>query len=316
MILMGEPLRIAVLDDIHSSWASTDGVRRLREHGEVSIFTAPVSGPEELRAFNVLVANRERTRFDRVFIEGLSGVRVLIQTGKHNPHIDFDAVRDAEIAVLEVSGGYSVGAAELTIGLMFAVTRQIPRLDAAMRRGEWQPPSTPVLTGKTLGIVGYGRIGAHVAGIARAIGMHIAAWSRGLDNDKAAAAGIDYRSLDELLAEADIVSIHTTLNGETRGLIDARRLALMKPGAYLINTARAAIVDQDALVDALEREQLAGAGLDVFEPEPLPQMHPFTGLPNVVMTPHIGWPTDDSYERFASAACDALEGYLESNSLD
>ncbi|NNC77412.1 MAG: D-2-hydroxyacid dehydrogenase family protein, partial [Woeseiaceae bacterium] len=169
--------------------------------------------------------------------------------------------------------------------------------------------------GKTLGIVGYGRIGAHVAGIARAIGMKVSAWSRSLDNDKAAATGIKFRLLDDLLAEADIVSVHTALNAETRGLIDARRLALMKPGAYLVNTARAAIVDQDALLDALESGKLAGAGLDVFDPEPLPQMHPFTGLSNVVMTPHIGWPTDDSYERFASAACDALADYLDSQRL-
>lgn len=313
---MGERLQIAVLDDFHHSWAKTDGVRRLREHGDVTIFTAPVNSPEELQTFDVLIANRERTRFDRSFIGALSGVRVLIQTGKHNPHIDFDAARDAGIAVLEVSGGYSVGAAELTIGLMFAVTRQIPGLDAAIRRGEWEPPSTPILNGKTLGIVGYGRIGAHVANIARAIGMRVIAWSRSLDGDKAAASGIEFRSLDDLLAEADIVSIHTALNAETRGLVDARRLGLMKPGAYLVNTARAAVVDQDALVNALESGRLAGAGLDVFDPEPLPQMHPFTGMSNVAMTPHIGWPTDDSYERFAGAACDALDNYLDSHGLD
>lgn len=312
---MGERLRIAVLDDIHHGWASTDGVRRLREHGEVTIFTAPVGSPEELQAFNVLIANRERTRFDRSYIDALSGVRVLIQTGKHNPHIDFDAARDAGIAVLEVSGGYSVGAAELTIGLMFAVTRQIPGLDAAMRCGEWEPPSTPVLNGKTLGLVGYGRIAVHVANIARAIGMNVIAWSRSLDDEKATAAGIGYRSLDELLAEANIVSIHTALNADTRGLIDARRLGLMQPGAFLVNTARAAIVDQDALVSALENGRLAGAGLDVFDPEPLPVTHPYTRMTNVVMTPHIGWPTDDSYERFAGSACDALDDYLDSHSL-
>lgn len=313
---MSSSLRIAVLDDIHSAWAETDGVARMRERGDVELFTEAVKSLDELSSYDVLVANRERTKFDRAFFDKLDRLRVLVQTGKHNPHIDFDAAREAGVDVLEVSGGYSVGAAELTVALMFAVTRRIPALDAAVRQGEWAQPSTPVLNGKTLGIVGYGRIGVHVAAIAKAIGMRVVAWSRSLDKDSAASAGVEFLPLDDLLGEANIVSINLSLKPETRGLIDARRLALMKPGAYLVNTARAAIVDQDALLAVLQNEQIAGAAMDVFDPEPLPAGHPYTRLQNVVMTPHIGWPTDDAYERFATAACDALFKYLDSQSAN
>jgi phosphoglycerate dehydrogenase-like enzyme len=184
-------------------------------------------------------------------------------------------------------------------------------MDAMVRRGEWRTPRTLVLHGKTLGIVGLGHVGRHVAKIARALEMVVLAWGPRLTPETAAAAGARRVELDELLGQSDVVSVHSTLSAESRGLIDARRLGLMKPTAYLINTARGPIVDEAALLAALRDGRLAGAGLDVFDVEPLPPGHPFTTLPNVVLAPHIGWPTDEAYARFADAAADILIAFQD-----
>lgn len=304
-------MRIAILDDIHDAWAGTQGVRRLRERADVRIYTGPFGAPEALRGFDALVANRERTRFDAAMLASLPDVRIIAQTGNHAYHIDLAAAEARGIVVAKATGGFSNGAAELAFGLAMAVMRRIPASDAAMKRGQWSTPMTSVLHGKTLGIVGLGRIGRHVAGIARAFGMRVLAWSRRLDDATAAAAGAERRELDALLAESDVVSIHATLSAESRGLIDARRLALMKRTAVLVNTARGPIVDEAALVAALAAGRIAGAGLDVFDVEPLPAGHPLAALPNVVLTPHLGWPTDEAYERFAESAADVLIAYAE-----
>jgi len=304
-------MRIAILDDIHDAWAGTEGVKRLRERADVRIYTGPFGAPEALRGFDALVANRERTRFDAAMLASLPDVRIIAQTGNHAYHIDLAAAEARGVVVAKAAGGFSNGAAELAFGLAMAVMRRIPASDAAMKRGEWATPMTSVLHGKTLGIVGLGRIGRHVAGIARAFGMRVIAWSRRLDDATAAAAGVERRDLDALLVESDVVSIHATLSAESRGLIDARRLALMKRSAVLVNTARGPIVDEAALVAALAAGRIAGAGLDVFDVEPLPAGHPLATLPNVVLTPHLGWPTDEAYERFAESAADVLIAYAE-----
>lgn len=304
-------MRVAILDDFQDAWRHTAGVRRMRERVDVTIFTERFGGPAALKNFDVLVANRERTPFDRRLLEALDGINLIVQTGKHNPHIDFDAARDCGIEVVAASGGYSIGAAELAIALALAVSRRIPMLDRAVRRGEWRPPSTPVLHGKTFGVIGLGRVGSHAARIAQSFGTKVIAWNRSRGRERADELGITYRELDDVLRDADVVSIHLSLNDATRGLIDARRLALLKPTAYLVNTARGPIVDEDALVAALREGRIAGAGLDVFVTEPLPPDHPLTQCPNVVLTPHIGFPTDHGYEQFATAACDALFDYLD-----
>jgi phosphoglycerate dehydrogenase-like enzyme len=304
-------VRVAILDDIHHAWEDTDGVRRLRGRADVRVFTGPFGDPAALRGFEALIANRERTRFTRDLFERLPDVRLIVQTGNHASHVDFAAAQERGIVIAQASAGYSIGAAELAIALALAVMRRIPAGDAAIRRGEWIVPSTPVLHGKALGIVGLGRVGQHVARIAAAFGMRVLGWSRSLTDAAAAAAGAERRDLDDLLREADVVTIHASLAPSSRGLLDARRLALMKPTAWLINTARGPIVDEAALVDALRERRIAGAGLDVFDKEPLPAGHPLTTLPNVVLTPHIGWPTDDGYQRFARVACDVLLDYLD-----
>ncbi len=304
-------MRIAILDDIHDAWGRTAGVRRLRERADVTIFTKPFGTPDALRGFEILIANRERTKFTRELLAQLPDVKVIAQTGNHAAHLDFKAAADLGVVIAQASGGYSIGAAELAIGLAQAVMRQIPSCDAALRRGEWRTPLTPILHGKTLGLVGLGRVGQHVARIGQAFGMRVLAWSPRLTDASAAQAGAQRRELDDLLAESDVVSVHVSLAASSRGLIDARRLALMKPTAYLVNTARGPIVTETALVAALQQRRIAGAGLDVFDQEPLPAGHPLTKLDNVVLAPHLGWPTDDGYERFASAAADVLIAYLD-----
>ena len=298
-------MRVAILDDIHEAYEGTAGVRRLRARAEVKIFTEPFGKPAALAGFDALVANRERTRFTRELLEQLPDLRIIAQTGNHAYHIDLEAAQARGVIVARATGGFSYGAAELTIGLAIALMRAIPAADAQMKRGEWRTPMTRVLHGKTLGIVGLGHVGRHVATLAAAFGMQVLSWSRG--------AGP--AALDGLLRVSDIVSIHATLSAEMRGLIDARRIALMKPTAYLINTARGAIVDEKALIAALEQRRIAGAGLDVYEREPLPAGHPFTRLDNTVLTPHLGWPTDEAYGQFADAAADVLLAYLDGREL-
>ena len=304
-------MRVAILDDIHHAYNSTDGVRRLRARADVHIFTAPFGEPAALRGFEALVANRERTRFPRELLAQLPDLRIIAQTGNHAYHIDLAAADDHGVVVAKAAGGFSTGAAEIAIGLAIALMRNIPASDGAIKRGDWPRPLTHVLHGKTLGIVGLGHVGRHVAKIAAAFEMHVLAWGPRLTVDAAAASGAARRDLDDLLSVSDVVSIHATLTPESTGLIDARRLALMKPTAYLINTARGPIVDERALVGALEGGRIAGAGLDVFDEEPLPPGHPLTRLSNVVLTPHLGWPTDEAYTRFADAAADVLLAHLD-----
>jgi phosphoglycerate dehydrogenase-like enzyme len=293
-------MRIAILDDIHAAYGGTPGVARLRRRAEVVIFERKQT-VERLRDFDALVANRERTRFTRELLGALPALRIIAQTGNHAYHVDLAAAAERGVVVARATGGFSYGAAELAIALALALMRQIPAADAATKRGEWRTPRTRVLHNKTLGIVGLGHVGRHVATLAGAFGMQVQSWSR---NAPPAA-------LDALLESSDVVSIHATLSEQTRGLIDARRLALMKPTAYLVNTARGAIVDEAALVSVLKEGRIAGAGLDVFAEEPLPAGHPLAQLPNVVLTPHLGWPTDEAYERFADAAADVILAWLD-----
>lgn len=304
-------MRIAILDDIHRAYEGTSGVRRLQNHAEVQIFIHPFGDPSVLRGFDALVANRERTRFTRSLLEQLPDLRIIAQTGNHAYHIDLTAAEERRIIVAKATGGFCTSAAELAIGLMIAVMRQIPSIDREVKLGRWPTPMTHVLRGKTLGIVGLGHVGRHVVKIARAFEMKVLAWGPRLSQEAAASVGAESRELDDLLSSSDIVSVHATLSPESRGLIDARRLRLMKPTAYLINTARGPIVDKPELCAALARGQIAGAGLDVFDVEPMASAHPLTRLPNVVLTSHIGWPTDEIYKQFADAAADALLAYLD-----
>jgi phosphoglycerate dehydrogenase-like enzyme len=239
----------------------------------------------------------------------LPDLEFIAQTGNHAYHIDMAAATTAGIVVTLAPGGNSV--TELTFGLMIAAMRRIPQSDAAMRRGEWPLVLGYVLKGKTLGILGLGKIGVEVAAIARAFGMKVIAWGPTLSADRADKSGAEYLPLDEVMRRSDVVSVHLKLSEQSKGLIDERRLRLMRPNSYLVNTARGAIVDENALARILKEKAIAGAALDVFVEEPLPKASPLSELDNVVLAPHLGWPTDAGFQGFAENAVENILSYLD-----
>jgi phosphoglycerate dehydrogenase-like enzyme len=246
---------------------------------------------------DIVVAMRERTPFPADVLAALPALRLLVTTGMANASIDLAAAARHGITVCG-TGGSGNAMPELTIGMMIALTRNFAREDAAVRAGGWQHTIGPGLSGATLGIVGLGRLGTPVATLAQAFGMEVIAWSPNLTPARAEPRGVRAVDKHDLFATADVISIHMPLSPTSRGLIGAADLALMKPTAYLINTSRGPIVDESALVAALRAGRIAGAGLDVYDVEPLPVDHPLRSLPNTLLLPHIGYVTSDNYRTF------------------
>jgi phosphoglycerate dehydrogenase-like enzyme len=290
--------RVAVLDD-YQGLAGT--IVAWPEGVEVVPFTTHLAGEDELvealRGFEVVVAMRERTAFPRSVFERLPGLRLLVTTGMRNAVIDVAAARERGIVVCGTWGTIT-GTVELTWALILAVVRDLPGEAASVRAGGWQRTLGTDLAGHTLGLLGLGNIGSRVAQVGRAFGMDVLAWSANLTDERAAEHGATRVDLDELLQRSDVVSVHLVLSDRTHGLVGARELELMGPSSFLVNTSRGPIVDDGALVAALERGTIAGAGLDVFAVEPLPEDHPYRRLSNVVATPHIGYVTEDCYRIF------------------
>lgn len=306
-------MKVTVLDDYQRAFASTDAIKRLREKAEVQILTEKLSSDaavaEALHGSQAIIPVRERTKLTASLLERLPGLEYISQTGNHVYHVDMEAATRRGIVVSLAPGGNST--TELAFGLMLAIMRRIPQSDAAIRRGDWSLVLGHVLKGKTLGILGLGKIGTEVATIARAFGMQVIAWGPTLTDERAAKSGARFMALEEVLKTADVVSIHLALSDQSKNLLDQARLRLMKKSAYLVNTARGAIVDEAALVKILKAKALAGAALDVFVDEPLPKDHPLLELDNVVLTPHLGWPTDSGFEGFANHAVDNILDYME-----
>jgi len=306
-------MRVAVLDDYQRALGDTAAIKRLRQIAEVQVLDERISSEDALvqtlGGCRAIIPIRERTKFPASLLQRLEGLELISQTGSHAYHIDMDAATRAGIVVCLAPGANST--AELAFGLMLAVMRRIPQSDRAMRNGEWPLVLGYVLKGKTLGILGLGKIGAEVAAIGRAFGMSVIAWGPTLTPERAAKSQAAFMPLDDVLRTADVVSIHLTLSNQSRGLVDERRLRLMKKSAYLINTARGAIIDEQALVRVLSEKAIAGAALDVFVEEPLPANHPLLELDNVVLTPHLGWPTDSGFEGFAENAVANIFDYLD-----
>ena len=265
---------------------------------------------ERLRPFEVVVSMRERTRFPAPVLEQLPRLRLIAATGARQANIDVDAATRLGVFV-STTGSPGGSTSELTWALIFAVTRWVAREDAELRAGQWQSTIGVDLAGKTLGLVGLGRVGGGVARAAEGFRVKVLAWSRSLTAEQAAARGAETAEKDELLARSDIVSVHVPLNDGTRGLIGARELALMRPTSYLINTSRGPVVDEPALINALRGRRIAGAALDVFDREPLPAGHPLTGLDNVVLTPHLGYVTEENYRIFYGESVENIRAYLE-----
>jgi phosphoglycerate dehydrogenase-like enzyme len=317
------PVRLVVPDDHNDVYGASPDFGRLRERCEVTIYTAPHRSLDEvverIKHAEIVVANRERTPLRAEVLDRAPRLRLIAQTGMRGAHLDVPAATERGILIAGTGGARSTPSArfpaastvELTVGLMIAAARRIPFGDAEVRAGRWSQFVGRELAGRKLGIVGLGRIGSRVARICQAIGMEVSAWSPNLTPERAAASGVTARSLDELIGEVDVLSIHLQLTPMSRGLIDRERLARLKPSALLVNTARGPIVDEEALVEMLREGRLWGAALDVFSREPLPPGHPLLTLPNVVLTPHVGWVAQDSYEAFIEGVVENVEAYLD-----
>ena len=258
----------------------------------------------------IVCAMRERTPFTRQRLERLTNLKLLTTTGMANAAIDIQAARELGVVVCGTSIGGSA-TAELTWGLIIALTRHICEEDRNVREGRWQTTIGPELAGRTLGVIGLGRLGARVAAYGAAFEMRVVAWSQNLDVERARELGVEPVGRDELLECADVVSIHTRLSDRTRGLIGSRELAVMKPTAYLVNTSRGPIIDEHALIAALYENRIAGAALDVFDEEPLPREHPLRCAPNTLVTPHVGYAGIDTYTGFYREIVENIEAWLD-----
>ena len=302
--------RVAVLDDYQ------DVARTIVEWPvelDVVTFTDHVADEdalvERLQGFDVVVAMRERTAYPRSVLERLPDLRLLVTTGVRNAAIDVAAAKEHGI-VVSGTWGLITNTVELTWALILAVTRRLPDEVAAVRAGGWQQSLGRDLHGRTLGLLGLGNIGAEVAKVGNAFGMDVIAWSTNLTRERATECGARLVERDELFGQSDVLSIHLVLSDRTRGLVGPRELGLMKPSAILVNTSRGPIVDEAALINALERDAIAGAGLDAFDVEPLPAGHPYRRLPNVVASPHIGYVTEDCYRIFYDNIVEDITAFL------
>ena len=296
--------RIAVLDDWQGVARESADWSQLAQRAELAFFDRPMLGPDAvaraLAEFEIVIAMRERTAFPAALIARLPRLRMIALTGSRTWTMDLEACTARGIVVCNTGGEKSSAAtAELTLGLLLAAVRCIPAADASMRAGRFQSgvAAGTILEGRTLGVIGLGKIGARVARYAQALGMQVLAWSQNLTSEKAQAAGARLVDKPALLAEADVVTLHVVLSERTRGILGAQDLERMKPGAILLNTSRGPLVDEAALLAALQSGRLVAA-LDVYGQEPLPADHPLRTLPNVVLTPHLGYCTREVYSQF------------------
>ncbi len=306
-------MKIALLDDYQRVARAAADWSKLPAGHALEVFHEHLGDADavvrKLADFDVAMAMRERTPFPAGVLERLPRLKLLASTGPRNAAIDLEAATRLGIVVCHTKGApYST--MELTWGLILALARHIPQEHHALRQGTWQTTVGRELNGRTLGTIGLGHIGAQVARIATAFRMRVLAWSQNLTPDKAREAGAEMVSLEKLLRESDIVTIHTRLSPRTRGLLGAQQLAWMKPTALLINTSRGPIVDEAALVDALRTRRIAGAGLDTYDQEPVPAGHPLFKLDNVVVTPHLGYVTEEVYRIFYGETLENMLAYL------
>ena len=305
--------RVAVLDDYQQAAQQMTDWSVLPAGVEVQIFQDHLKDQdavlERLKDFDIVMAMRERTPFPRSLLEQLPTLKLLTTTGMRNAAIDMQAATDCGVLVCG-TGGVLYPTAELSWGLILSLLRHIPREDQATRAGQWQVSMGLGLSGKTLGLMGLGRLGAQVAKVGLAFQMDVIAWSRNLTPERTDECGATLVSKDELLARADILSIHLVLSKRSRGLLGSHELGQMKPTAYLINTSRGPIVDETALIAALQKRTIAGAGLDVFDEEPLPLDHPLRNLDNTVITPHIGYVTTETYKIFFDETLENIQAFL------
>jgi phosphoglycerate dehydrogenase-like enzyme len=287
---------------------------RLQQGNRITVFTERLSDTDSaaraLADFDVIGIMRERTPFNRALFDKLPKLRLLVTTGKRNASIDLEAAKARNVTVCS-TGGAGRATAELAFALMLGLARHLREEFHTMRPGGgWQTTVGFDLEGKTLGILGLGNLGAKVGKIGTAFGMKLIAWSENLTAERARERGAERVEKDELFRQSDIVSIHSVLSPRTRGIVGARELALMKPTALLINTSRGPIVDEAAVLAALRNKRIAGYGADTFDVEPLPPNHPLRSEPRALLTPHLGYVTEETYHDFYSGMVQAIEAWL------
>ena len=308
-----KPIKVAILDDYQGVALQLADWTAVKAKADITVFRDHLSDlaalVERLKPFDVVCVMRERTPFSRTILEQLPNLKLLTSTGARNASIDLDAAHEQGITVCG-TGYSSHGAIELTWALILAIVRNVPAEIASLRAGQWQISVGADLKGKTIGVVGLGNIGAKIARIALAFGMNVLAWSQNLTRETAEQHGARLVGKEELFRHADIVTVHLVLSRRTEGIIGASELNLMKPSAYLVNTSRGPLVDENALINALKSRTIAGAALDVYNIEPLPESHPFRSLDNVLATPHIGFVTEDTYKIFYRDTVENITAWL------
>jgi len=306
-------MQVAILDDYQNVALSMADWSEVAARAEITVFTDHLADQdavvERLAPFDVVCVMRERTPLPRSIIERLPRLKMIASTGPFNASIDVEAAKEHGIYI-STTGGYVESTVELTWALILATARRIVDETLSVRSGGWQTSVGHQLGGTVLGVLGLGRIGTRVARVGAAFGMDVIAWSSNLTPDAAEQSGATYVSRDELFSRADVLTIHLVLSERSRGLVGAAELGLMKPTALLVNTSRGPIIDEAALVDALRSQRLAGAGLDVFDTEPLPDSHPLRTLDNVVATPHIGYVAESVYRTFYGEAAGKIARWL------
>ena len=306
------PISVAILDDFQNVTRSLADWARLPPHVAVTVFSDHVEGETlvaRLKPFDVLVVTRERTPLPRSLVQQLPNLKLVVTAGMRNLGIDLVACREHNVLVCGTGSGSSP-TAELAWGLILALARRIPQEDRSLRKGTWQTTIGVGLRGKTLAVLGLGRLGTQVARVGLAFDMKVIAWSQNLTAEAAAAVGALRVDKADLFRMADVLTIHLLLSDRTRGIVGRDEIALMKRSAFLVNTARAAIIDEHALIDALTNGSIAGAGLDVFGREPLPADAAILRAPNTVLTPHLGYVTRETYDVYFPQALEAIEAWL------
>ena len=309
------PLRCAILDDYQNVALTLADWSKVKGDIEIKVFNEHLGGADNVVAaladFAIVCAMRERTVFPRAVIEALPALKLLVTTGMRNASIDLEAAKARGVVVCGTPA-FGNATAAIATGLMLELARHIGYENARLTAGAvWQTTIGLDLEGVTLALLGLGKLGTRMAEIGRAFKMNVIAWSQNLTPEKCKEAGAEHVSRDDLFRRADFLSIHLQLSERTRGLVGARELGLMRKSAYLINTSRGPIVDEAALLAALRDKRIAGAGLDVFDIEPLPVAHRLRKLDNVVLTPHLGYVTEQNYRTFFAGMVDDIRGYLD-----
>ena len=305
-------VQIAVIDDWQDvardvvDWSVLESVGEVTFEHDYPADNATLA--ERLGKYQVICVMRERTRFDEDLLDRLPHLELLVTGGMRNAALDMPAAAKRGIRVCGTDS-YKHAAPELTWALVMAATRNLLKEANSLRAGHWQQGLGGDLHGKTLGILGLGSIGQRVAQFGQAFGMRVIAWSENLTAERAQQAGVTYVSKQALFEQADVLSVHLVLSERSRGLVDAQALDWMKPTALLVNTARGPIVDEAALIKALQKQRIAGAALDVFDEEPLPALHPFRTLDNVLATPHVGYVSRQNYEQFFSQMIEDIQAW-------